>query len=48
MPCMAAKGIATAEEAMNPEDERLERLERLLQALPVENEPMTVSELDGF
>ena len=45
---MAAKGIATAEEAMDPEDERLDRLEKLLQALPVENEPMTVSELDGF
>lgn len=48
MPCMAATGIAAAEEAMDPEDERLDRLEKLLQARPVENEPMTVSELDGF
>jgi uncharacterized protein len=33
---------------MDQEDERLDRLEALLQALPIENEPMTVSELDGF
>mgnify|MGYP006158742407 CR=1 FL=1 len=33
---------------MDQDDERLDRLEELLQALPVENEPMTVSELDGF
>jgi uncharacterized protein len=33
---------------MDQDDERLDRLEDLLQALPVENEPMTVSELDGF
>lgn len=33
---------------MDPEDERLDHLEELLQVLPVENEPMTVSELDGF
>ena len=33
---------------MDPEDKRLDRLEDLLHALPVENEPMTVSELDGF
>jgi uncharacterized protein len=33
---------------MDQEDQRLDRLEDLLQALPSENEPMTVSELDGF
>ena len=33
---------------MDQDDERLDRLDELLQALPVENEPMTVSELDGF
>jgi len=33
---------------MDPEDERLDRLDDLLHALAVENEPMTVSELDGF
>ena len=33
---------------MDQDDKRLDRLEELLQALPVENEPMTVSELDGF
>lgn len=33
---------------MDQEDDRLDRLEDLLQALPVENEPMSVSELDGF
>ncbi len=33
---------------MNQEDDRLDRLEDLLQALPVENDPMSVSELDGF
>ena len=33
---------------MDQDYKRLDRLEELLQALPVENEPMTVSELDGF
>lgn len=33
---------------MNQDDERLDRLEELLRSLPVENEPMSVSELDGF
>jgi uncharacterized protein len=33
---------------MDQEDERLDRLEDLLEALPSENEPMSVSELDGF
>lgn len=33
---------------MGPDDERLERLDDLLEALPGKNEPMTVSELDGF
>ena len=30
------------------DEERLERLEDLLDALPLENDPMSVSELDGF
>ena len=33
---------------MDQGEERLDRLEELLHALPAKNEPMTVSELDGF
>lgn len=33
---------------MNQSDEDLDQLDALLQALPVENMPMTVSELDGY
>lgn len=33
---------------MGEEEKRLDRLSELLQALPVDNFPMTICELDGY